>query len=85
MPNPHGRTGAKMLEDTKDSLRNKIEDLQAALIRSERRRLSDSTVTGNSQGIAIITGATLETRGNNTVRGNRIDVLGSPLTPVGGL
>jgi len=48
-------------------------------------RISDSTVTGNSQGIAIITGATLETRGNNTVRGNRIDVLGSPLTPVGGL
>ena len=39
MPNPHGRTGAKMLEPSKDSLRDDIDTLRAALLRSERRRI----------------------------------------------
>ena len=45
-------------------------------------RISNSTFTGN--GIGIFGEAVVESRGNNTVRGNRTNVLGT-LTPIGGL
>ncbi len=45
-------------------------------------RLSRSTVTNNGTGL-LVSGGVLETRGNNTVRGNGSDVSG-PLTPIAG-
>lgn len=47
-------------------------------------RISNSTVTANGVGVRLSAGATVETRGNNTIRGNEDDVTG-PLTPFAGL
>jgi len=46
-------------------------------------RISNSTFVGNAIGIRNA-GSTLETRGNNTVRGNPINTQGT-LTPIGGV
>jgi len=45
-------------------------------------RLSRSTLTDNTTGIRVGSGV-LETRGNNTIRGNATDVAGA-LTPIAG-
>jgi hypothetical protein len=48
-------------------------------------RISNSTFTGNGRGIQN-SGAVVETRQNNTVRGNGTDLSGgNPLTPFGGI
>ena len=47
-------------------------------------RVSNSTVTNNGTGLTIFTGATLESRGNNTVRGNVVPVEGT-ITPFSGM
>lgn len=47
-------------------------------------RMFDSTSTANGAGIRGNAGSTVETRGNNTIRGNGIDVIGT-LTPFPGL
>jgi hypothetical protein len=46
-------------------------------------RTSNSTFTGNTIGIS--NGGTIETRGNNTVRGNGTNLSGGALTQIGGL
>ena len=46
-------------------------------------RMSNSTVTDNSFG--VVNSAIIETRQNNTVRGNGIDLQGNALTPIGGV
>jgi hypothetical protein len=46
-------------------------------------RISNSTFTGNSSG--IINTNIIETRRNNTVRGNGTDLQGNVLTPIGGV
>ena len=47
-------------------------------------RISNSIFTGNKTGIVIGSGAVVETRGNNIVRGNTTNVVGT-LTPFGGI
>ena len=47
-------------------------------------RISNSTITGNA--IGIVNTGTVETRGNNTIRGNTTtDLAGDALTPIAGL
>ena len=46
-------------------------------------RISNSTFTRNNNG--IVNNGVVETRSNNTVRGNTIDLSGSALTPLGGV
>jgi hypothetical protein len=46
-------------------------------------RISNSTFTDNGTGISNT--GTVETRQNNTVRGNSIDLQGNSLTPIGGI
>ena len=47
-------------------------------------RVSNSTVTNNGTGLVNVNGSTLESRGNNTVRGNPVPVDGT-ITPFSGM
>jgi hypothetical protein len=47
--------------------------------------LDGNAVTGNGTGIESLNGATIVTRGNNTVYSNGTDTLGTPYTSLGGI